>query len=238
MKKSMRAFAAAVCLCPGSAGTAETVRTDARPPAWHVFFGTEAASRSMFGHGGMVWAPAAHLHEPGWRVRAAADGGEFRYDAGVQAITGTTISGELLGGFEWMGADRGASLLAGVRIANTATRPRDPGGPAQGTHTGAAVRFEGWARLDEGPIASITASYADVNRAYLLRGAVRMRVGGRLAFEPEAVAFGERGYDQQRLGVFAVLTNSDGVELRIGGGWSWDPDRNAPYAGVQLKTWR
>lgn len=241
--RAVKAFArvAAVAVAtagwsPGSA-SAETA-PDLKPPRWHLFFGLDGAEQSFFGHGGLVWAPAGDLHHAGWRLRAGANGGVFEYLSGTRDITGQLLAAELLPGFQWIGKDAGLTAFAGATVQDQTTDPRDQGKLRQGTRFGAKVLIEGWYRPADGIFLNASGSYASAVQSYSTRLSASFRVAPRFAVEPEIAAFGEPGYDQQRLGLLFEYRHGPRRSFKLGGGWAIDPDGGGPYAAIQFKLWR
>lgn len=212
--------------------------TEDQPPRWHLFFGTDGAAKSMFGHAGLVWAPTGDLHHSGWRFRAAANGGVFEYPAGARDITGRLVGAEVMPGFQWIGADAGLTAYAGATVQDQTTDPYDPGKSRQGTRFGAKVLVEGWYRAAEGVFLNASGSYASAAETYSVRLSANVEVAPRFALEPEAAAFGEPGYDQQRYGVLVEYRHSPQLSFKLGGGWAMEPDEDGPYGAVQVKIWR
>lgn len=208
------------------------------PPRLHLFLGFDGAEDSVFGHGGMVWAPLGDLHRSGWRMRAVGSGGTFEYLAGGQEITGRLTSAEVLAGFEWIGRDAGLTVYAGPVIQDQDTDPNDPGKPRQGTRFGAKARVEGWLRIADGVFANASGSYATAAETYSARLALTFAVSDRFALEPEFAAFGEPGYDQQRYGVLLQYRHTENLQVKLGGGWAIEPDADGPYVAAQIKMWR
>jgi hypothetical protein len=230
-------LAAILCGVLGSPARAGA-ETDTRSPRWHLFFGVDGAEQSTFGHGGMVWAPFGDLDHSGWRLRAGANGGTFRYLAGSTEITGKLLAAEILPGFQWIGRDIGVTGYAGPTIQDQSTDPYDPGKPRQGTRFGAKALVEGWVRAGDAVIFNASASYATAAETYCVRLAATIDITTRLSLEPEVSAFGEPDYDQQRYGLQIGYRPSRSVQIKVGGGWAIEPDDDGPYAAVQVKIWK
>lgn len=220
---------AVVGSCASQAGTG--------PPSWHHFSGVDVTDRSAFVHHGVVWAMRDSLHEPGWRLRGLANAGTHRYHAGGIGIEGRALGMELMPGYTWFNEHRGLSLYLGLELADHRTRPDDPGRSLKGTHLGASVLVEGWTRLSDTLTLDLSAGFSTVADDYSVRLAASVELTDRLTVEPEFVAFGEPGYDQQRLGLLVQLHRTPALQVLAGGGLSHDPDGIGGYFTVQLKRW-
>ncbi len=212
--------------------------SEIRSPRWHLFFGTDWAEHSFFGHGGLVWAPDGDLDHSGWRIRATGSGGAFDYLAGATAITGELLSAELMPGYQWVKGNAGFAAYAGPTVQDQSTDPYDPGKSGQGTHVGAKALVEGWVRIGDRTILNGSASYASAAESYCARISVAFDVTREVSLEPEVLALGEPGYDAQRLGVLIGYRPYRALQIKIGGGWAHDPDDDGPYAAFQVKLWR
>jgi hypothetical protein len=208
------------------------------PPVWQLFSGSDLTQRSAFAHQGMIWAPAGHLHESGWRLRGLVSGGAYRYETAGFDIVGQSISAQVMAGFAWLRGTYGISVFAGPRIEDTRTRPHDPGKPRQGTRSGASVLAEAWLRLDEAMVLDAAVGGATANRTYSVRMAAGIDLSPRLFLSPEFALFGEPGYRQVRMGLFIGLRRSPSMLIKLGGGWASDRDGGGPYAGLPFKRWR
>lgn len=209
-----------------------------RPPRWHLFFGFDGAEHSLFGYDGLVWAPAGHLHETGWRLRAATSGGVHTYRSAGRRFTGELYAAELLAGYQWLLPAAGFTIYAGPVVQDASSDPHDPGKPRQGTRFGAKVKLEGWYRAADGVYLNLSGHYASAAETYSVRFAPTFEIAPRWALELEVAAFGEPGYDAQRAGLIVEYRLTRRWRLRAGGGWRADPDDDGPYAALEMKVWR
>ena len=212
--------------------------TISQSPRWHLFFGLDAAERSFFGHAGLIWAPFETLHQSGFRVRYEGTIGLFDYLAGSREITGLLATDALMAGFEWMNEAAAVSVYAGPALQYQDTDPYDPGKPRQGTRFGGKVLVESWVRPAKGWFVNTSATYTSAAQTYAARFAVTAPLNEYFAIEPEFVAFGEPGYDQQRYGLLYVYAPVPDLLLKFGGGLALDPDDEGAYAALQVKMWK
>ncbi|TCT10012.1 cellulose biosynthesis protein BcsS [Tepidamorphus gemmatus] len=210
----------------------------AKPPRWHLFFGFDGAEESLFGHDGLVWAPAGHLHETGWRLRAGSSAGVHTYRSAGRRFTGELYTLELLGGFQWLTPVSGFAVYAGPVVQDASSDPRDPDRPRQGTRFGAKLKLEGWYRPADGVYFNLSGQYASAAQTYAIRFAPTLEIAARWALEPEVAAFGEPGHDARRAGLIVEFRLSERWRLRAGGGWRTDSDEDGSYATVEMKIWR
>lgn len=208
------------------------------PPSLHLFLGIDGTSRSLFGHQGFVWAPRGHLHETGPRLRGLANGGAYTYQTMGFDVFGQALAGEIMPGYQWLTSGYGVTAYLGASVEDHRTQPHDPGKPRQGTRGGAVGMVEGWLRLSDTVVVDASASYATALESYSARIAMRLEIPDGPVLEPEVAVFGEPGYDQLRVGLFAELHGSPTLRVLAGAGWAFDGDGDGPYAGVRVKRWR
>lgn len=233
------AGAIVAAMVPSQVDSAEPAAAEPRrPPRWHLFFGFDGAEDSLFGYDGLVWAPAGHLHEAGWRLRAGTNAGVHSYRSAGRRLTGELYSAELLAGYEWLWRDAGFTAYAGPTVQDSKTDPHDAGKPRQGTRLGVKVKLEGWYRPADGIYLNLSGHYASAAETYSARIAPTFEIAPRWALEPEIAAYGEPGYDAQRVGLIVEYRFSERWRLRLGGGWRTDPDEDGPYAALEMKIWR
>jgi len=212
--------------------------TLSQSPRWHLFFGLDAAERSFFGHAGLVWAPFETLHQSGFRLRYEGNIGLFDYRAGSREITGLLATDALMAGFEWMTDTAAVAVYGGPALQYQDTDPYDPGKPRQGTRFGGKVLVEGWVQPAAGWFLNASATYTSAAQTYVARFALTAPISEQFAIEPEFVAFGEPGYDQQRYGLLGVYAPTPDLMFKFGGGIAVDPDDEGAYAALQVKVWK
>lgn len=221
------------CICsPGMAAALE------QPPSWHFFSGAELTQRSTFFHQGLIWSPRGDLHSPGWRLRGLTDGGAYRYRSDGMTTAGRILGLELMPGYSWFTDRHGLTLYLGGTLSEHRTRPHDAAKPRQGGRYGAKILAEGWFRISEFVTVDASAGFESASRSYAARLAATFGLAKRLVLEPEIAAFGEPGYDQQRVGLLVELYRAPQLRVLGGGGWSRDRDGSGTYLSIQLKSWR
>ncbi len=236
MLRLLRLLAAGgLCLAPVVGPTVG--KAESEPPRWHQFSGLDVTPSSTFLHHGVLWGVRDTLHAPGWRLRGVANAGAYRYRTDGISVTGRLLGLELAPGYTWFNSRRGLSVFLGAAVSEQATRPFDVGKPRQGTRFGGVARIEGWMKVSDRLTIDVAADYSTLFDSYSARVAGSVPVGERFSLEPEVVAFGEPGYDQQRFGLLVGFRHSPALQVLAGGGVTRDPDGTGAYLTVQLKRW-
>ncbi len=133
-----------------------------------------------FGYAQSTFAPRGGLDRPGLRINVLLGGGNYRLDNGTWVDK--TLANALAGWAFWSG-NRGAAVYAGITYEDHASPPSQA---KSGEAFGAAVRGEGWWRLDASTLFSAGAAYSSPHEEVSGRVAVDRQIARYFRARAEA----------------------------------------------------
>jgi hypothetical protein len=172
-------------LTPAFSADAPVRRDRALSDRVALFAGGDIARQSYFVWAGIVGSPFGLLHEDGFRLRAVAGGGRYRYHAPAVPggrNEGTIASGEFMLGFHRNFGAGNITIYLGGHVEDQRLAAPDPGHDAQGMAAGVKAALEFYHRLGADFFWTASASASTVHRAYHARAAV----GASTATSPTA----------------------------------------------------
>jgi Cellulose biosynthesis protein BcsS len=184
------------------------------------------------GNIGGIYALSGNLDAPGWLVR-----GQFTYVnydfnspfSPTGSARGQFYEGSAAIGYQWTGNGFVASGLVGPDYENYNINPAAAATPGIGDRLGAAffgrVATMGGAQFPS----AIDGDFSTANNSYWVRGRTGARFGS-LTLGPEAIALGNKVYDEVRGGGYASYDLSRNVILQGDLGYA-DATRGANTSG-------
>jgi hypothetical protein len=228
------ALSAACFLCTPLLAADTAPRPDyleQQPLKNRIFFfaGGDVASDSHFAWSGIGGAPSHNLHEDGPRFRILGGVGRYRYrtEAVAGGINeGRVTSGEVLFGFQRTYGSTIATAFIGAHVEDQKLAAPDPGHRAQGTAAGVKVALELFRRLNAQTVATASASFSTVHRAYQARATLAREYPSGIALGVEATLNGDARYSEPRAGVF-VQGRYGRTVLALSGGYLSNSDKGS-----------
>jgi hypothetical protein len=202
----IRKIIAGLLLLTGSAAAA------AEGPSGVLFAGGSAGD-GISGYAGVVSALNGHLGH-GIAVRASANAGNYRYQAGNDPIEAHFYGGEVALVYQLSGEWGWANLSAGPRVTHTELSPDDRSNERRGTRFDVGLQSDGAYWLDRRWRFDWLGSLGVTDRSYYSRVAITRLVnearGTRIGLE--AGVQGDRRYTARRAGVFAATRIGPALE--------------------------
>ena len=194
-----------------------------------------------------MYAPFGSVREDGFRVRAVAGYGAYRYSsprwtgAGTQVLEfhGTIAFADLLAGYHKQWGPVTIKILGGLTAADQ--NVDDPESTSGGAGVGAKVVLETWWNITDKAWTSVDLSWTTLHDIYGARVRVGWRLWPQVSVGLEGGATGNWDYDTARLGGFVRYEWASG-EVSLSGGLSGDGpnsgwvDVHGPFATFNMLT--
>jgi hypothetical protein len=234
-------------LTPVSFARAGEAHSDASQPRYESWTGAEVFHQVWSLYAGGTYAPFGSVREDGFRVRAVAGYGAYRYTSprwtgsATEPVRfhGSIAVADLLAGYQRQMGSLTIKVLGGLSVADR--NVDDPDATNLGTRVGGKGVVETWWNVTDRLWASVDLSWSTLDRVYGSRARVGWRWWPQLSVGVEGGAAGSWDYDTARVGGFARYEWATG-ELSVSGGVSGDGpttgfvDVHGPFATVNVMT--
>ncbi|HEY9212100.1 MAG TPA: cellulose biosynthesis protein BcsS [Ancylobacter sp.] len=194
-----------------------------------------------------VWSPSIDnaptakwigpLHREGFRLRAQAGLGRYRYETSNAPggwNTGNKLDGEILIGWQFLRGAHALAIYGGVNVTRNTLEQPDPSNRDQGTQAGAKIVVEWFYRLDDDWTLTAAAGASTADGTASLRATAGRRMHEWFDLGTEASTSTNWLSKDARFGLF-IASPLPGRQLRAAGGWRWSDDsRSGPYGTLSL----
>ncbi|MCC2112108.1 MAG: cellulose biosynthesis protein BcsS [Hyphomicrobiales bacterium] len=185
---------------------------------------------------GWRYAIDGGIDDDGWIFSVGLVGGHCQYE--TSNVIGGTVHGavgidDVAIGRQWIGPKSGGAVLVGLANEFHKLYPYDPGNRASGSHFGGRLQIEGWVKPAPRFFVAGAAVLSSANYSYGLFLRAGYRVTGDIEIGPRFAAYGNRDYEEVRIGL-----GVEGIRFRkavfgvAAGGSFTDDDRSGLYARV------
>lgn len=218
-----------------------------------VWTGADAMRDVWLIYSGVTLAPwSAHIHEPGWRLRATTGYGEYAYrlmDAAAGPLeTGHVAYGTAQAGYQWRLGELTAKVFGGLAYIDHMVRPTASKGHLVGADWGPRADVELWYNFSPTQWTSLNASFTTAHDTASLRWRYGVRLWDFLSVGPEIrldtnaslyESWGDVFHEYEgRAGAFAAAS-WNGYELSVAAGVAsyvkgLRPSEETPYGTVNL----
>ncbi|HXI87860.1 MAG TPA: cellulose biosynthesis protein BcsS [Parvularculaceae bacterium] len=180
--------------------------------------------------GAVIALPGSSLGH-GWAVKAAANGGRYKYSGGVGEVSATYYGGAIGAVYQLSGKWGWANISAGARFTQTHLSPFDPGNARAGFRTDFAPSSDGAFNLDPHWRLGWYGEGGVRDRYYLTRVELTRSVGaGRWRLGAEGGVQGDPTYRKERGGAVAAVKLTPKLEAHLSGGAEFQRDgKTKPY---------
>ena len=234
-------------LAPISLALAGEAQSGASEPHYEIWAGADAFRQVWSLYAGGTYAPFGSVRQDGFRVRAVAGYGAYRYSSArwtglaTQQVQfhGSIAFADLLAGYQQQMGPLTIKILGGLTIADRSVD--DPDASNLGSRVGGKGVFEAWWNVTDQVWASLDLSWSTLDSVYGSRARVGWRWWPQLSVGVEGGAAGNWDYDTARVGAFARYEWTTG-ELSVSGGVSGDGPSNGfvdvhgPFATFNVLT--
>jgi hypothetical protein len=234
-------------LAPISLAIAGEAQSGAPEPRYEIWAGGEAFHQVWSLYAGGTYAPFGSVRQDGFRVRAVAGYGAYRYASArwtglaTQQLRfhGSTAFADLLAGYQHQMGPLTIKILGGLSLADRSVD--DPDASNLGAQVGGKGVFEAWWNVTDQIWTSLDLSWSTLDSVYGSRVRVGWRWWPQLSVGVEGGAAGSWDYDTARVGGFVRYEWTTG-ELSVSGGVSGDGPSNGfvdvhgPFATFSVLT--
>jgi Cellulose biosynthesis protein BcsS len=173
-------------------------------------------------------APFANLEESGLRLRAGASLGGFTYTQSVPVqrdVEGQQTSGNILGGYEYVGRNVKIAGFGGVEVRNTELKPDDLTNESRGMRVGIRAALDFYMQPTDYSMLSANFVYSTINGSYYgrIKGGIAIAQG--LYVGPEYLMIGDQTSSQWRVGAHVTGLTLGTMQFGLSGGLVAQRDR-------------
>lgn len=227
--RTARAVIASVALAPAFVPAVAEADT-AQAPRWIYFTGADLWRGGASFHGGLRFSPGG-VDQDGFTLKALLASGTYEYLSGGRSIRGVNMLGAIMPGWHFVRGKFIATIYAGPEIQNHRFIPDDFGNRARGTHFGLRAGADLWWEPNEHMMVATSLNYATTGNGFWARTATGWRVLDKFWIGPEAIASGERAYQQYALGLHVTGLKYKSFEWTLAGGVSRNNDGQSGLYG-------
>ena len=221
--------------CPVFAGERAQLQ-----PQYEAWAGAEAFHNVWSIYAGGTHAPFGSVFQDGFRLRAVAGYGAYRYPklSSPGSFQGAASFADLLAGFHKQLGTLTIKVLGGITVTDRSVD--DPNG-RNGTDWGGRVVLETWWNVTDRAWTSVDISWTTLDDVYGARARLGWRLVPALSVGIEAGSTGNLDYDAARLGGF-VRYEWTGGEMSLSAGIAGDGPRSGSvdldgaFATINLLT--
>ena len=218
-------------------------KEDAPEPAEIIAIdmGVTAATHSVFGDLGVLFAPYGGLDVSGFRAHVGTNDGRYSYvdkDSG-ERIHGFGEEADILFGYSFnfdankLFESSSFLLMAGANLQTDRLDVSDPENPVQGGRYGFKTSAEFYSNPTEKTLFSVQGQYSTAFNAYYSEILAGYAVAPEVFFGPTVAFLGDDHYEQWRAGAMLTGVKVGRTEFNVQGGFMRDRDQgNGAFATV------
>jgi hypothetical protein len=200
-------------------------------PRFETWSGVEVMGSAWSVYGGVLFAPSGSIDADGWRLRAGAAYGAYRYDGqrrdsntGQQPrFEAAHHSVDLLVGYRQTLGPWVVKVYVGGTQEHHDVQPFDVLNEVTGGRLGVKAALETWLSVGEWGFLQADAGWSQPFSAFASRIRAGYRLSPAISLGPETAILGNTSYEAARAGTFVRYEWTSG-ELSASGGMSGDRD--------------
>jgi outer membrane immunogenic protein len=211
---------------------------DESPKTIRAFSSFAVGKDSADGVVGGLFALTSDLGKSGPRLYIASGAGWYQFSNDTGAVNGVYSTGDVLGGYGFVGKNYEVNLLAGLSAENDILSALDPTDPVHGTQGGVKVRADISANPTPKTLFEAEGEYATTFSTYRTSAKFGYDFFGKEIFiGPQVAAFGDARFNQWQVGVSISQIKMGKFELDISAGYAHDSSvGDGAFADIGLTT--